>query len=52
MRNLLWTVMSILFIIWLVGLLTSFGGQFIHLILGVAVIILIYNLITKGKATL
>ncbi|WP_395090423.1 lmo0937 family membrane protein [Armatimonas sp.] len=52
MSNLLWTVISVLFIFWLFGVVTSFGGPLIHTILVVMVIILIYNFITKGKATL
>ena len=52
MSNLLWTVISILFVFWLFGVVTSFGGPLIHTILVVMVIILIYNFITKGKATL
>ena len=52
MSNILWTVISILFVFWLFGVVTSFGGPLIHTILVVMVIILIYNFITKGKATL
>ena len=52
MQNLLWTVIMVLVILWVLGLVTSFGGPLIHAVLVVAVIILIYNLVTKGKATL
>ena len=52
MTNLLWTVITVLFILWLLGFVMSFGGPLIHLILAVAVIILVFNLVTKGKATL
>lgn len=33
-------------------LVTSFGGPLIHLVLVVVVILLVYNLLTRGKATL
>lgn len=52
MNNLLWTIIVVLFVLWLLGQVMSFGGPLIHLVLVVAVILLIYNLLTKGKATL
>ncbi|MCH5583428.1 lmo0937 family membrane protein [Shimazuella sp. AN120528] len=43
----LWTIISIIFIVWLVGLLTkyTFGGL-IHLLLAVVLFLTIYNLVT------
>ena len=52
MNNLLWTVITILVVLWLLGLVMSFGGPLIHLVLVVAVILLAYNLLTRGKASL
>ena len=52
MANLLWTVIGVLFVLWLAGFLLHFGGSLIHIVLVVAVILLVYNLLTKGKATL
>ena len=52
MNNLLWTVITVLVVMWLLGTITSIGGPLIHLILVVAVIIVLVNLLTKGKATL
>jgi hypothetical protein len=52
MNNLLWTVITVLVVLWLLGLVMSFGGPLIHLVLVVAVILLVYNLLTRGKATL
>ena len=52
MSNLLWTVITVLFAFWLFGQVMSFGGPLIHIVLGVAVIRMIFNLLTKGKATL
>jgi hypothetical protein len=47
----LWTIFVILLVLWLLGLITStlFGG-FIHLLLVIAVIVLIYNLIAGRSA--
>ena len=52
MSNLLWTVITVLVILWLLGIVMSYGGPLIHLILVVAAILLVYNLLTKGKATI
>ncbi len=52
MSNIIWTIISIVVVIWLVGLLTHIGGGLIHILLVVAAILLVYNLVTKGKATL
>jgi len=50
-NHLLWTVISILVVLWLLGLVLSFGGPLIHLILVVAVILIAYNLLTRGKTS-
>ncbi len=52
MGNLLWTVICVLFVFWLLGVGFSIGGSLIHILLVVAVIILVYNLLTTGRATL
>jgi len=47
----LWTILIILLVLWLVGLVSSYTmGGFIHVLLVVAVIILIYNLVTGRRA--
>ena len=45
----LWTIIVILFILWLLGFSLHIGGALIHLILVVAVIVLIFNLITGRR---
>jgi hypothetical protein len=51
LSNALWTVFVILLILWLVGwLVVPTGGELIHLLLVVAVIVLIYNLITGNRS--
>lgn len=52
MANLLWTVILVLFVIWLLGFLLHVGGGLIHVLLVIALFLLVYNLVTKGKATL
>ena len=48
----LWTIVVILFILWLVGLVSSYTmGGLIHLLLVAAVIILVINLI-QGRRSL
>jgi hypothetical protein len=46
----LWTILVILLVLWLLGLLTSVGGAFVHLLLVIAAIVLIYNLLTSRSA--
>ena len=48
----LWTIVLILFVLWLVGLVSSYTlGGFIHILLVIAVVIVIYNLLS-GRRTL
>ena len=47
----LWTVFVVLLILWLLGIIGHFGGQLIHLLLVIAVVVLIVNLIS-GRRTL
>jgi hypothetical protein len=44
--GILWAVIVVLFVLWLIGFLAHIGGAFIHILLIVAVIVLIYHLIT------
>ncbi|MBV8197473.1 MAG: lmo0937 family membrane protein [Candidatus Eremiobacteraeota bacterium] len=50
MIGLLWTIIVILFVIWLLGFLLHFGGGLIHLILVVVVVLVIINLLTGRGA--
>ncbi len=45
----LWTIIVILFILWLLGFSLHIGGGLIHLLLVIAVIVLIFNLITGRR---
>lgn len=52
MASLLWTIITVLVVLWLIGVVAHLGGAFIHLLLVGALLLLVFNLITKGKATL
>jgi hypothetical protein len=42
----LWTIFVILLILWLLGFTLHIGGGLIHILIVIAVIVLIYNLIS------
>jgi len=46
----LWTLCVILLVLWLLGFSFHVGGGLIHLLLVIAVIVLVYNLLT-GRRT-
>lgn len=50
MAGILWTIISVLFILWLLGFLLHFGGGLIHLILLVVVVLVVINLLTGRGA--
>jgi len=45
----LWTIFVVLLVLWLLGFTLHVGGALIHLILVVALIMLIYNLVTGRR---
>ena len=46
----LWTVLVILLVLWLLGFLTQVGGNLIHLLLVIAVIVLVFNFVTGRRS--
>ena len=54
LANLLWTVLVIVVVLWLLGFVLDIAGLaasgLIHLLLIVAVVIVIYNLLTSRRA--
>jgi len=46
----MYTIISILFFVWLVGFVANFGGSFIHALLVLAVALFLFQLIT-GRET-
>ena len=48
----LWTIDVILVILWLLGLITSYTmGGFIHILLVLAIIVILYNVISGRKGS-
>jgi hypothetical protein len=52
MASLLWTIIVVLFVLWLIGVVVHVGGALIHLLLVVALVLLVFNLLTKGRAAI
>ncbi|HTF71495.1 MULTISPECIES: lmo0937 family membrane protein [Edaphobacter] len=47
----LWTITIILFILWILGLVSSYTlGGWIHILLVLAIIVLIFNLLSGRRA--
>lgn len=46
----LWTILVILVILWLLGFVSHVGGNLIHILLVVALIVLVYNLVIGRRA--
>ena len=45
----LWTIIVVLVVLWTLGLVANVGGGLIHLLLVIAVIVLIYRLVTGRR---
>lgn len=45
----LWTIITVLVVLWLIGLLAHIGGGLIHLLLVVAVIVFIYRFVAANR---
>ena len=45
----LWTLLVVLLILWLLGFSLHVGGGLIHILLVIAVVVLVYNLITGRR---
>lgn len=49
----LWTIFVILLVLWLLGLVSGYTiGNFIHILLVIALVVLVYQLITGRRAPL
>lgn len=49
MGNLLWLIIVVLFVLWIAGVALKIGGGLIHLLIVIAVIVLIFRLLTGRK---
>jgi len=47
---LLWTILVILVVLWLLGFSFHIGGSLIHLLLVVALVVLVFNLVTGRRS--
>ncbi|MGB8966238.1 MAG: lmo0937 family membrane protein [Candidatus Cybelea sp.] len=50
MAGILWTIISVLFVLWLLGFLLHLGGGLIHIILLIVVVLVVVNLLTGRGA--
>ncbi len=50
MASLIWTIVVVLFVLWLLGFAIHIGGTLIHLLLVLAIIGIIYNLLVGRRA--
>ena len=46
----LWTIFVILLVLWLLGFSFNVGGGLIHLLLVIALVVLVFNLITGRRS--
>lgn len=46
----IWTIIAILIALWLAGFLLEIAGNFIHLLLVIALAVFIFNMITGRRA--
>jgi uncharacterized membrane protein YtjA (UPF0391 family) len=50
-KRMLWTITIVLFVLWLLGMVSSYTlGGWIHILLVLAVIVLIFNLLAGRRA--
>lgn len=47
--HMLWTIFVVFLILWLLGFTLHVGGGLIHILLVIAVVVLVYNLITGRR---
>ena len=47
----LWGLIALLLVFWLVGFAVDIAGGLIHLLLVVALVVLVYNLVTGRRAS-
>jgi hypothetical protein len=50
--QLIWSLVVLLFVLWLIGFIAHIGGGFVHLLLIVAVVMIVINLISGRGARL
>jgi hypothetical protein len=48
--QLIWSLIVLLFVLWIIGFIAHIGGGLIHLLLVVAVVLIVFNLLTGRGA--
>jgi hypothetical protein len=48
----LWTIVAVLIVLWLLGFIGNIGGGLIHILLVLALILVLYNLLTGRRSSL
>jgi len=48
----LWTIFVVLLVLWLLGFTMSIGGGLIHLLLVLALVVLVFNLVTGRRGAI
>lgn len=46
----LWTIILILFVLWLLGFSFQLGGSLIHILLVIALVVFVFNLLTSRRS--
>lgn len=49
MAGLLWMIIVVVFVLWLLGFALHFGGGLIHLLLVIALVLIVFNLLTGRR---
>ena len=47
MIRLIWTLVAVLFVLWLLGVIARIGGGLIHVLLFLAIVGIVYNLLVR-----
>ena len=50
LSGILWLVVAVIVVLWLLGLVGGFGGDLLHPLLGIALIVIVVNLISGRRA--
>ncbi len=50
MAGLIWGIIVVLFVLWLLGFAIHIGGGLIHLLLVIALVLLVFNIVTGRGA--
>ncbi|MBM7839943.1 hypothetical protein JOC54_003223 [Alkalihalobacillus xiaoxiensis] len=45
----LWTVLAVILVLWLLGFIGEVGGNLVHILLVVALVVLIFQLVTGRR---